>query len=69
MPFPFLIFILITKNFFSGQRFAMMELKIVLAQILRKFQIKSLDAPENIKIMIDLIMRPKDGLRIAFKRR
>nr|ALX81392.1 cytochrome P450 [Liposcelis entomophila] len=52
-----------------GQRFALMEEKVILSQVLRKFQITSLDKKEDIKMMAELILRPKDNLRIVFKPR
>lgn len=47
----------------------MMEEKIVLAQILRKFEITSLDKREDIQLMCELILRPKDNLKMIFKPR
>lgn len=57
-------------NFFvSGQRFAIMEEKIIISQILRKFKVKSLDKTEDITVLAELVLRPKDNLRMVFEPR
>ena len=52
-----------------GQRFAMLEEKILLVWILRKFQIKSLDHRDRILMKIDMVLRPQVPIRIALRRR
>ncbi|XP_068081668.1 cytochrome P450 4c3 [Anabrus simplex] len=47
-----------------GQRFGIMELKVVLSTILRNFRIESLDKTEDITVLMELILRPKNPLRI-----
>lgn len=54
---------------FAGQRFAMMEEKIILAQIIRNFEIVSLDNRDEIIKMSELVLKPKHNLRIKFKPR
>ncbi len=41
-----------------------MEEKIILASLLRRFHVKSLDKPENVAILTDVILRPRDGIRM-----
>jgi len=52
-----------------GQRFALMEMKVVLTNILRKFEIKSLKTSDELKPSPDLIIRPTDGLPVTLKLR
>ncbi|KAK4029580.1 hypothetical protein OUZ56_022559 [Daphnia magna] len=47
-----------------GQKFAMMEEKVILASVLRRFHVKALDKPENLPILAELILRPRDGIRV-----
>nr|QUF59368.1 cytochrome p450 CYP4V24 [Brachionus angularis] len=47
-----------------GQRFAIMEEKVLLASILRKFEIKSLQTIEELKPVADLIIHPTDGIPV-----
>ncbi|KFM58190.1 Cytochrome P450 4c3, partial [Stegodyphus mimosarum] len=49
-----------------GQKFAIMEEKTVLANILRRFRIVSLDPRDRVNVMPDLIIRNVDPLRIRF---
>ena len=51
-------------GYYTGQKFAMMEEKIILASVLRRFHIKSLDKPGDISILTELILRPRDGIRL-----
>lgn len=41
-----------------------MEEKIILASVLRRFQIRSLDMPEDLPLLIEVILRPRDGIRL-----
>ena len=50
-----------------GQRFALMEEKIILVHILRKFKIKSIKTTEEIHPIADLTLRPENPLLIEFK--
>ncbi|XP_066993578.2 cytochrome P450 4C1 isoform X2 [Anabrus simplex] len=52
-----------------GQRFALMEEKVVLSTVLRNFRLESLDKPEDITMLMELILRPMEELRIRFSPR
>lgn len=41
-----------------------MEEKIVLATVLRRFHVKSLDKPDDLLLLGELILRPRDGIRL-----
>ncbi|CAD5218775.1 unnamed protein product [Bursaphelenchus okinawaensis] len=47
-----------------GQRFAMMEEKILLCWILREFQVVSMRRRDQQRFMVELILRPTDGVKI-----
>lgn len=49
-----------------GQRFAMSEEKIVIANILRKYKLKSLTHRDEVGPVAEMVLRPKSGLRIQF---
>ena len=48
-----------------GQRFALMEEKCVLASIFRHFHVKAIDKREEIVLLAELILRPRDGIRVV----
>ena len=48
----------------EGQKFALMEEKIILSSIFRNFQVKALDKREELILLIELILRPRDGIRL-----
>ena len=52
-----------------GQRFALMEEKVLLANILRKFEIKSIKTIEELEPVGDLILHPNNGIPIELKLR
>nr|UOU03281.1 cytochrome P450 4V23/24-1 [Brachionus rubens] len=52
-----------------GQRFAQMEEKVLLANILRKFEIKSVKTIEELEPVGDLIFHPNNGIPIELKLR
>lgn len=40
----------------------MMEEKVLLSSVIRNFKIESLDKEEDIKMMAEIVLRPKDYL-------
>jgi cytochrome P450 len=55
--------------FLTGQRFAMLEEKVVLSSVLRKVRLQSLDKREDIPLLLELVLRPQNGLRIKISPR
>ncbi|XP_077541893.1 cytochrome P450 4c3-like [Haemaphysalis longicornis] len=49
-----------------GQKFALAEEKIVLANILRRFKVKSLDQRDQVELVAEIVLRPRRGLNIRF---
>lgn len=64
-PYEFLPFFSGLRNCL-GQRFAMMEMKTVLANLLRNFSLKSLDNRDKIDTMPDIVLRPVQRLMVEF---
>ncbi|XP_052871955.1 cytochrome P450 4c3 [Anopheles cruzii] len=52
-----------------GQKFALLEEKSVLSAVLRRYRIEAVDRRENLTLLGELILRPKNGLRIRISRR
>ncbi|XP_042895835.1 cytochrome P450 4V2 isoform X2 [Parasteatoda tepidariorum] len=52
-----------------GQRFAMIEEKIVVANILRNYSLESLDPRDKVLSTLELILRPLEEVRIKLRRR
>lgn len=52
-----------------GQRFAMMEEKILLAKLLLNYEIKALTPMEEIVPDTDLILKPQKGVPVVLKSR
>ncbi|XP_062538857.1 cytochrome P450 4c3, partial [Armigeres subalbatus] len=52
-----------------GQKFAVLEEKSIISAVLRKYRIEAVDRRENLTLLGELILRPKDGLRIKISRR
>lgn len=50
--------------YIAGQKFALMEMKIVISAILKKFQLVAIDAPVEKVIEQEIVLRPKNGIRI-----
>ena len=42
----------------------MIEEKIIVASVLRRFHVKSMDRSNDIVLLAELILRPRDGIRI-----
>ena len=52
-----------------GQRFAVQEEKALLLLLVKNFDFTSHDAPEDIEMIGEMILRPKAPLNISFKKR
>ncbi|XP_041962747.1 cytochrome P450 4V2 isoform X1 [Alosa sapidissima] len=52
-----------------GQRFALMEEKVILASILRYFDVVACQSREELRPMGELILRPENGIWIRLERR
>ena len=50
-------------------RFALMEEKIILTTILRKFDVTATTNINNIPLLAELVLRPKNQLLVKFTRR
>lgn len=63
--------ILILFNIFSGigQKFALLEEKSVISAVLRNYKVEAVDRREDLTLLGELILRPKDGLRVKITRR
>lgn len=57
-------FSLVTILFLSGQKFALNEEKTVIASVIRKYKVQSLETQEQIKLIAELILRPQNGIKL-----
>jgi cytochrome P450 family 4 len=55
--------------FLTGQKFAMFEEKAVLSSVLRKLRLQSLDRREDITLLLELVLRPQNAIRIQISPR
>lgn len=53
-------------NLFLGQKFAMMELRTAIGEIIRNFELKPTTKTVDVVIISDLILRSKDPIRVRF---
>ena len=53
----------------AGQKFAMMEEKVLLAYILRRYTIKALQTEDDLHPMGELILRPQEGIFVELSHR
>jgi len=53
----------------TGQKFAMMEEKIVLGNFLRKFRVESMEKREDLKLLPELVLRTKNGIQVKISNR
>jgi cytochrome P450 len=47
----------------------MMELKVILAFILRKFEMKSLKTTEELEPLLELVLKPSNGIPVQLSLR
>nr|QST15032.1 CYP4C33-like protein 3 [Diaphanosoma celebensis] len=47
-----------------GQKFALMEEKVVLASVFRKFDVTAVGKRDHLHLLGELILRPRDGIRL-----
>lgn len=55
------------KVFFLGQRFAMIELKVTIANVLRKLKLEAVVPEHRLKIATDVILKPLNGAPVNVK--
>lgn len=47
----------------------MMEEKVILASVLRRFHVRALDKPTDLPVVTELVLRPLDAIRVCLTRR
>ncbi|XP_069680205.1 cytochrome P450 4C1-like isoform X3 [Periplaneta americana] len=52
-----------------GQKFAMLEVKMVLSSILRSYEVRSADKSEDLVLVLEIVFRSKNGFRITLSPR
>lgn len=52
-----------------GQRFALLEEKVILSSILRRFNLKTSQSREELKLSFELILRSEHGVFVQLERR
>lgn len=52
-----------------GQRFAMMEEKVVLSTVLRHFHVQACQSREELRPLGELVLRPEKGIWIQLHKR
>lgn len=52
-----------------GQKFALLEEKSAISAVLRNYKVEALDRREDLTLLGELILRPKNGLRVKITKR
>lgn len=58
-----------TKYFKTGQKFAMMEMKMAVAEVLREFVLEPVTHPDDIRIITDVVLRNDGPVEVTFVKR
>jgi len=53
---------------FSGQKFAMLEVKSTISQVLRNFKVIKYDSKEDVRISLDFILKNIFGLKVKLEK-
>lgn len=67
-PFAYVPFSAGVRNCI-GQKFAMMEEKVMVATIFRNFRVKAAIKREEVTVLCEIITRPEDGLYVTLEKR
>lgn len=54
---------------FAGQKFAVLEEKAVLSNLLRKYRWESVEKREDVRVVSELILRPLGGIFVKLKKK
>jgi len=54
---------------FSGQKFAMLELKSTISQVLRSFKVIESDSKEDLSFTHDFVLKSANGLKVKVELR
>ncbi|XP_011864443.1 PREDICTED: cytochrome P450 4C1-like, partial [Vollenhovia emeryi] len=49
-----------------GQRFAMLEMKAMIAPLVHNFYLEPIDYLQHVRMVVDIILRPADSIRVRF---
>ena len=60
---------MINLFFFSGKKFADMELKIVLSMVLKKFVVTSIGDESDFNLMFDVVLTNESGIKLSLTER